>query len=98
MIEPSSAVEVIHVAAAAARAEPDAVAVEEPLEIRVGFGPANDRARKAVSVTMRTPGQDVELAVGFLFTEGILAARDEFLAAEPNGLNVIRVDLVPGVR
>jgi FdhD protein len=42
----------------------DLLAVEEPLEIRLGD--------KTVSITMRTPGQDPELAAGFLFTEGIL--------------------------
>ena len=49
------------------RSEQDLVAVEEPLQIRIG-----DRD---VSITMRTPGNDAELAVGFLFTEGILRKR-----------------------
>jgi FdhD protein len=43
---------------------PDLLAVEEPLEIRIGS--------KTISITMRTPGHDFELAAGFLFTEGIL--------------------------
>lgn len=50
----------------------DPVAVEEPLEISLEYGPAAARQRQNVSVTMRTPGQDAELAIGFLFTEGIL--------------------------
>ena len=50
----------------------DLLASEEPLEIRIGFGPLNDRHQKSISVTMRTPGKDFELALGFLFTEGII--------------------------
>lgn len=49
--------------------EEDAVAVEEPLEIRVGGD--------TVAVTMRTPGEDRRLAVGFLFSEGILRSVDD---------------------
>jgi len=49
----------------------DLLAVEEPLEIRL--------SDKTVSITMRTPGQDSELAAGFLFTEGIVRDRDQIL-------------------
>ncbi|MGH9560233.1 MAG: formate dehydrogenase accessory sulfurtransferase FdhD [Terracidiphilus sp.] len=51
------------------RAVEDALAVEEPLEIRVNGTP--------VTVTMRTPGHDLELAIGFLLTEGIIESADE---------------------
>lgn len=52
----------------------DYLAVEEPLEIRLGDTP--------ISVTMRTPGHDLELAAGFLFTEGIIAGVDELKSIE----------------
>ena len=52
----------------------DYLAAEEPLEIRVGDTP--------LSVTMRTPGHDIELAAGFLFTEGLVGRRAQILALE----------------
>jgi FdhD protein len=53
------------------------VAVEEPLEIRLEFRAEGVRLSRPVSVTMRTPGQDFELAAGFLFSEDILSSRAE---------------------
>jgi FdhD protein len=50
----------------------EALAVEEPLEIQLGYGPASSRKVKSISVTMRTPGHDFELAAGFLMTEGVV--------------------------
>jgi FdhD protein len=50
----------------------DHLAVEEPLEIVLRFRRGSALVRKPISITMRTPGQDQELAVGFLYTEGIL--------------------------
>jgi FdhD protein len=55
---------------------PDRLAAEEPMEIRAG-GPGQDAV--PVAVTMRTPGSDFELAVGFLRTEGLVLSRDEVL-------------------
>ncbi|HUR79383.1 MAG TPA: formate dehydrogenase accessory sulfurtransferase FdhD [Thermoanaerobaculia bacterium] len=69
----------------------DALVVEEPLEIRV-----NDRA---VSVTLRTPGDDFDLAAGFLFTESILRSAEEVAELRHWGSpNVVRVALRDGVR
>ena len=71
---------------------PDPVAVEEPLEIRVGAAP--------LAVTMRTPGHDPELAAGFLYGEGIVHERSDLLAlrAAPEGApeNVVEVRLRAG--
>lgn len=50
----------------------DILAVEEPLEIKLVHGNSNNKQTTNVSITMRTPGNDLELAVGFLFTEGII--------------------------
>ena len=47
----------------------DIVVVEEPMEIRIGFGPRDNRKQRNLAVTMRTPGNDFELAVGFLRSE-----------------------------
>ena len=50
----------------------ETLAVEEPLEIQLGYGAAESRAVKSISVTMRTPGYEFELAAGFLMTEGVV--------------------------
>ena len=52
----------------------DILSVEEPLEIKIGYGAEQTRVQKNISVTMRTPGNDLELAIGFLFTEGIISS------------------------
>ena len=77
---------------------PDTLAVEEPLELRVGG--------RALTVTMRTPGDDMDLAAGFLVSEGVLRRTDDLLAMRycagatvegVNTYNVLELDLHPSV-
>ena len=55
----------------------DSLAVEEPLEIQLAYGARNARHLRSISVTMRTPGDDLNLAVGFLLTEGVVRDADD---------------------
>jgi FdhD protein len=81
----------------------DTLAVEEPLEIRLGVFENGKTVHKSISITMRTPGDDFELAAGFLFTEGILHSKDQIArlhhCGPPNKTNnlqnTVRVDLKP---
>jgi FdhD protein len=86
------------------RAMDDLLVVEEPLEIRLLFGEGDARREMSIAVTMRTPGNDMELALGFLFTEGIIKKAAEVLRvsycetvkpAEKG--NVLKVALSPKV-
>ncbi len=54
----------------------DVVAIEEPLEIQLEIGKKGERKTQSLSVTMRTPGNDEELAIGFLFTEALINSRE----------------------
>lgn len=67
-----SSVGVTKISAEGAERMRDLLAREEPLEISIRFGAADHREQRNLSVTMRTPGNDAELATGFLFTEGII--------------------------
>ena len=73
----------------------DRVAVEEPLEIQLQYSTANGLMKKNIAVTMRTPGNDKELSVGFLFTEGIIqnAAVIEDIKQTPTDENKVLVTL-----
>lgn len=75
----------------------DFLVVEEPLEIRLAFGAGQGRRRISIAVTMRTPGNDEELALGFLFTEGIIASRDQILAQHWLDENILLLELHPSV-
>ncbi|MGB0971567.1 MAG: formate dehydrogenase accessory sulfurtransferase FdhD [Mycobacterium sp.] len=91
-----------HLSTEATVTRPETLVVEEPLEIRVN--------RTPLTVTMRTPGSDIELAQGFLLTEGIVARRDDIVSVrycrgasdegsglERNSYNVLDVTLGPDV-
>ena len=87
-----------HVTSGGSVERPETLAVEEPLELRLNG--------TALTVTMRTPGSDVELAQGFLLTEGVIGGRDDISRVEycrgtgPDGTNtynVLDVSLAPDV-
>lgn len=78
-------------------AREDDLAVEEPLEIQLGYMRKGWRVHKSVSITMRTPGHDPELATGFLYSEGIIGAAANIERIHSPELNVVRVDLRPEV-
>jgi FdhD protein len=89
---------VLRLSADGERRRPDTLAAEEPFEIRVDGTP--------LSVTMRTPGDDVELAHGFLLSEGVIGNREDVLTARycastdddgANTYNLLDIRLAPGV-
>lgn len=91
----------IDVGRTATPVRPDTLVVEEPLEIRTGGGAARGRP---LAVTMRTPGDDIDLAIGFLFTEGLIGTADDVVTAQvcagdgdAGAGNVVDVTLAPHV-
>jgi FdhD protein len=75
----------------------DVLAVEEPLEIRVAWRSHDELREKPISVTMRTPGDDFDLAAGFLFTEALIESGREIESIRQWGSpNVVRVSLADG--
>ncbi len=101
----SLAVDISKVSNGLRQSQTDLVAVEEPLEIRLGYSTPDGRAARSVSITMRTPGNDKELATGFLFAESIIRHASDIAAIELCGppapdsgdQNVVRVELGPDV-
>jgi FdhD protein len=78
----------------------DTITTEEPLEIRLQYATRIGMQRKSISVTMRTPGNDAELAVGFLYTENIISGLSDVKALEHTDIknnNVVLVTLEENV-
>ncbi len=69
----------------------DRVVVEEPMEIQLEYSSATGRIKKNIAVTMRTPGNDEELAIGFLFTEGIINNASAIEEAKQSSLDSNRL-------
>lgn len=87
MEEKVAAITLTRITGGVAASASDQVACEEPLGISIECDGESGRVRRDVSVTMRTPGNDAELAIGFLFTEGIIqdvgaVERAELVAGE----------------
>lgn len=80
---------------AVALEEQDMLAIEEPLEIRLEYGPASARVTKSLSVTMRTPGADEDLVAGFLFTEGIIQQPSDLVSVRIPAENIAIATLAP---
>ena len=85
------------------RRDLDYVAVEEPLEIRLSWVDSGNRNETSLSITMRTPGNDIELAIGFLVGEGIIKTPDqvlshESLTTENNEHNSVLISLKEGTK
>lgn len=95
---PAGPVRVLHLEGGRRAPRTDEVVTEEPMEVRA-CGPGQEPA--AVSVTMRTPGNDFELAAGLLFSEGIVARREDIVSirycdlppGDPQMYNVVTVSL-----
>ncbi len=77
----------------------DPVAMEEPLEIRLGYTDSHrGRLHKSISITMRTPGDDLNLACGFLYSESIIRDTAQIASIDDSSDNVIRIELKEDLR
>ena len=80
----------------------DALAVEEPMEMRLSWVEDGARRAEPLAVTMRTPGNDFELTAGFLHGEGVIASADDVVeltyctGPEEQEYNVVEARLAPG--
>tara|TARA_R110002096_G_scaffold97263_6_gene216713 strand:+ start:2101 stop:2943 length:843 start_codon:yes stop_codon:yes gene_type:complete len=105
MTASSHAITVEKICGDSAKSQADCVAVEEPLEIRLGYATPDGHTARSISITMRTPGSDAELASGFLFSETIIQSAQDIAniehcgpaAGDTGNQNIIRIDLKPHV-
>jgi FdhD protein len=95
---------VIKVSGGSLKSGNDLLAVEEPLEIRLAYGYADGIKTQNLAVTMRTPGNDEDLALGFIFTEGIIRRNTDIKRIEQvitdcteNKQNIIQITLSEGI-
>jgi len=102
---PAAPLKVLRVSDGEAREEDDVLAAEEPLQVRLVWEDESGRQQRDIAVTMRTPGDDFELAAGFLYGEAIVDSPDDVadvsycLDAEPEQrFNIVTVTLRPGLR
>ena len=91
-----ASVEIARVSGPLSAPSTDELSVEEPLEIRLAARAAG-APPTPIAVTMRTPGDDVDLAAGFLLTEGIIAGSEDLEGVNRTGLNRVEAQLRPGV-
>lgn len=73
----------------------DAIAIEEPIEIRIIHG--KNRAKSNLAVTMRTPGSDEDLGRGFLLTEGIISQNNQIQTFVQISENIIQFELAANI-
>lgn len=100
---PIDSIRIIRKSGNASKEVDDLVVVEEPMEIRMGYGPMDQRQETSIAITMRTPGDDFDLAIGFLFSEGLIGAIDDVLSIKycysdrpgQKENNSVRVELIP---
>lgn len=99
-------INVSKISGAAQQSLSDRVAIEEPLEIRLGYSTPDGRTASSISITMRTPGHDAELATGFLFSESIIKRSQDVESVQTCGPpapdsgnhNIVRVELASDVQ
>lgn len=77
---PVAALRILKVTQGGSEHVEDLVATEEPLALKLGYSTPLGREQRELAVTMRTPGNDFDLALGFLFTEGIITSKEDVLS------------------